>query len=170
MAIQRFAEYSIITIILLTQTLSEFINADVLVQQMKTWIHFTLNIVLSAGRWRVRHGAELRDPGRGEHPPHAGASRSLSRSPSGQCHTLWTDGHSSELAIVVPCHLNQSRFCQFEKFDINNTYKSYWLMYRKPLKRIPLSQITFYLVGSGTGWRYCSNLETIISCKPQILI
>ena len=53
---------------------------------------------------------------------------------------------SSELAIVVPRHLNQSCFCQFEKFDINNTYKSYWMMYRKPLKRIPLSQITFIWV------------------------
>ena len=49
---------------------------------------------------------------------------------------------SSELAIVVPRHLNPSRFCQFEKFDINNTYKSYWMMYPTPLKRNPFSQTT----------------------------
>ena len=80
-------------------------------------------------------------------------------------------GHtSSELAIVVPSHLNQSRFCQFEKFDINNTYKSYLDDVSKASQENSFISNYFYLGGSGTGGRYCSKSWTIISCEPQFLI
>ena len=101
-----------------------------------------LNFVIQDAE-NIRHMLELLD--HCPHPLQVGVT----------CCTLYIEHFStssSELAIVVPRHLNQSCFCQFEKFDINNTYKSYWMMYRKALQRIPSSQITFYLEGgSGTG-------------------
>ena len=67
-----------------------------------------LNFVIQDAE-NIRHMLELLD-----HCPHP---LQVSRQCGSPC-------SSSELAIVVPRHLNQSLCCQFEKFDINNTYKS----------------------------------------------
>lgn len=45
-------------------------------------------VIVSAGRRRVRHGAELRDPGRTEYTAHAGTAGPLSAQPPGQIHTV----------------------------------------------------------------------------------
>ena len=44
-----------------------------------------LNLLISVGRGRVWHGAELRDPGRREHQAHAGAAGPLPPPPPGKC-------------------------------------------------------------------------------------